>query len=87
VAKESEVLRSVQATLTSADPAALVQHAALPDLNKVHQEHNTRALRVAVNTVCSRSERPAIMMGNAAAGGSPLHLSLVDTCTGRHPSY
>jgi hypothetical protein len=34
VAKASEVLRSVQATLTSADPATLVQHAALPDLNK-----------------------------------------------------
>ena len=34
MAKESEVLGGVQATLTNANPAALLQHAALPDLNK-----------------------------------------------------
>ena len=34
MAKESEVLGGVQATLTNANPAALLHHAALPDLNK-----------------------------------------------------
>ena len=51
MAKESEVLGGVQATLTNANPAALLQHAALPDLNKEEIARYSRHLKCLANAV------------------------------------
>jgi sulfur-carrier protein adenylyltransferase/sulfurtransferase len=78
VAKESEVLRSVQAMLTHANPTALVQHAVLPDLHKEEIARYSRHLIMPeVGMAGQRKLKAASVLLIGAGGlGSPLGLCL-----------
>jgi adenylyltransferase/sulfurtransferase len=75
----------VQATLTSADPAALVQHAALPDLNKKEIARYSRHLIMPeVGMAGQRSLKAASMLLIGTSGlGSSLGFSLTAAGMGR----
>jgi sulfur-carrier protein adenylyltransferase/sulfurtransferase len=85
VAKESEVLGGVQATLTNANPAALLQHAALPDLNKEEIARYSRHLIMPeVGMAGQRKLKAASVLLIGAGGlGSPLGLYLTAAGVGR----
>jgi tRNA A37 threonylcarbamoyladenosine dehydratase len=85
VAKESEVLGGVQATLTNANPAALLQHAALPDLNKEEIARYSRHLIMPeVGMAGQRKLKAASVLLIGASGlGSPLGLYLTAAGVGR----
>ena len=85
MAKESEVLRSVQATLTSADPATLVQHAALPDLNKEEIARYSRHLIMPEVGMAGqrRLKAASVLLIGAGGLGSPLGLYLTAAGVGR----
>jgi molybdopterin/thiamine biosynthesis adenylyltransferase/rhodanese-related sulfurtransferase len=85
VAKESEVLGSVQAAVTNANPAALLQHAALPDLNKEEIARYSRHLIMPeVGMMGQRKLKAASVLLIGAGGlGSPLGLYLTAAGVGR----
>jgi sulfur-carrier protein adenylyltransferase/sulfurtransferase len=85
VAKESEVLGGVQATLTKANPAALLQHAALSDLNKEEIARYSRHLIMPeVGMAGQRKLKAASVLLIGAGGlGSPLGLYLTAAGVGR----
>jgi len=86
VAKDSEVLGSVQAMVTDAHPAAsLLQHAALPDLNKEEIARYSRHLIMPeVGMTGQRKLKAASVLLIGAGGlGSPLGLYLTAAGVGR----
>jgi hypothetical protein len=85
VAKESEVLGGVQATLTNANPAALLQHAALPDLNKEEIARYSRHLIMPEGGMAGQRKLKAasVLLIGAGGLGSPLGLYLTAARVGR----
>lgn len=85
MAKDSEVLGSVQATVTDANPAALLQHAVLPDLNKEEIARYSRHLIMPeVGMAGQRKLKAASILLIGAGGlGSPLGLYLTAAGVGR----
>ncbi len=86
MAKDSEVLGSVQATVTDAHPAAsLLQHAVLPDLNKEEIARYSRHLIMPeVGMAGQRKLKAASVLLIGAGGlGSPLGLYLTAAGVGR----